>query len=419
MSESPEKTFALEVVEKLRQAGFEALWAGGCVRDLMMGHAPSDYDVATSATPQEVRELFGHRRTLPVGVAFGVVIVLSPRRVGVQIEVATFRTDANYSDGRRPDAVTFSTAREDALRRDFTINGMFFDPVDQRVIDYVGGTEDLREQIVRAIGRADERIAEDKLRMLRAIRFAARFGFEIEAETRRAVAMAASQVTVVSGERIAVEIQKTLATPRAAWAVGEWESLALLREILPEVSSTWEENDAICQQLLDAIPAAPWQSKLSVLLYQANIETADQISEKVRSLKSRLKLSNADSTTIDFAVSAQETLANAKDLPWSRVQPTLIHDHIQTGLDLLTARLAIGQVEASCLDFLRSRLALPPQQISPKPLLAGADLITLGARPGPEFKRLLDRAWAMQLDQQLTDREQALRWAAAVLQKEG
>ena len=179
-----QREFALEIVEQLRAAGFEALWAGGCVRDQLLGLAPKDYDVATSATPDEIRDLFGRRRTLAIGASFGVITVLGPRAAG-QIEVATFRTDAAYSDGRHPDSVTFTTAEHDAARRDFTINGLFFDPVAEAVVDYVNGRDDLERKTIRAIGDPAARIAEDKLRMLRAVRFAATFDFHIEPQHAR------------------------------------------------------------------------------------------------------------------------------------------------------------------------------------------------------------------------------------------
>src|SRR3954465_3394240 len=157
-----QRAFALEIAQKLRAAGFDALWAGGCVRDELLGLTPKDYDVATSATPDQIRDLFGHRRTLPIGAAFGVITVLGPRSAG-QIQVATFRTDAAYSDGRHPDSVSFSTAEHDAQRRDFTINGLFFDPISNEVVDYVNGEEDLKRRTIRAIGNPRLRLSEDKL----------------------------------------------------------------------------------------------------------------------------------------------------------------------------------------------------------------------------------------------------------------
>src|SRR5437660_10457258 len=177
-----ERDFAIEVVRGLRSAGHEALWAGGCVRDESLGLVPKDYDVATDARPEEVRRLF--KRTVAVGASFGVVEVLGPHTAEglLKVQVATFRSDVSYSDGRHPDAVVFSSAREDALRRDFTINGMFFDPLENRLIDYVGGQEDLKAKVLRAIGDPAVRFAEDKLRMLRAVRIATGFDLTIEPE---------------------------------------------------------------------------------------------------------------------------------------------------------------------------------------------------------------------------------------------
>ena len=211
-----QRRFAADVVRRLRAAGFEAYWAGGCVRDQLLGRTPKDYDVATSATPEQIRTLFGRRRTLAIGAAFGVISVIGPKPAGM-VEVTTFRRDAAYSDGRHPDSVTFSSAEEDASRRDFTINGLFYDPVEQRVIDFVGGQKDLAERHVRAIGCARDRFAEDKLRMLRAVRFAAAFDFTLDDEARAAIAEMAAEIHVVSPERIAMEMRRLLAdSSRAA-----------------------------------------------------------------------------------------------------------------------------------------------------------------------------------------------------------
>ncbi len=201
------REFAGEVVSRLKQAGHQALWAGGCVRDYLLGRVPKDYDVATDARPEEVRQIFGHRRTLAVGASFGVIVVRGPRGVA-DVEVATFRTEGPYLDGRRPESVTFATPEEDAKRRDFTINGMFFDPLAQQVLDYVGGERDLGAGIVRAIGDPHDRVREDKLRMLRAVRFAANLDFELDPITASAVREMADQLTVVSAERITQEPAK-------------------------------------------------------------------------------------------------------------------------------------------------------------------------------------------------------------------
>src|SRR5262245_4781847 len=208
-----EREFAVEVVQRLQGAGHQALWAGGCVRDELLGLTPQDYDVATDARPEQVRALF--RRTIAVGVSFGVVEVLGPRVDGqfLKVQVATFRTDGEYVDGRRPGAVQFSSARDDALRRDFTINGMFFDPVKKELIDYVGGQADLNAKVLRAIGESAQRFGEDKLRLLRAVRIATRFELTIEPATRSAMEQLADTITVVSAERIAEELRQLLVHP--------------------------------------------------------------------------------------------------------------------------------------------------------------------------------------------------------------
>jgi poly(A) polymerase len=230
-----ERDFAVEVVRRLRERGYEALWAGGCVRDELLGLVPRDYDVATSARPEQVQGLF--RRTIAVGAAFGVIEVLGPRtRQGpLRVQVATFRSDVRYTDGRHPDAVVYSTAQEDAQRRDFTINGMFFDPLAGRLIDYVGGQDDLRARLIRAIGEPDKRFEEDRLRMLRAVRMAARFDFAIHPDTTAAVARMAPGIAVVSAERVADELRKVLVDRHRARGLRLFLDLGLAAVLLPEL----------------------------------------------------------------------------------------------------------------------------------------------------------------------------------------
>ncbi len=413
-----EREFAVEVVKELRGAGYEALWAGGCVRDLQMGNEPSDYDVATSATPHQVREVFGKRRTLPVGVAFGVVIVLSPNRPAVQVEVATFRTDGDYSDGRHPDSVVFSTAEEDAQRRDFTINGMFYDPLTQTVIDHVGGRADITSRLIRAIGNADDRIAEDKLRMLRAIRFAAKFGFGIEAETRAAIAHHAPEVARVSGERICTEVRKTLETRSAAWAVSEWSEAGLLDFVLPEVRVCWAEHKTPCARTLEAIHSSDWLHKLCVMLWYAVGSEAKLVEKAIQSLRDRLKLANDDSEIIRFCLTAQLRLHAAESQKWSQLQPVLSHKFAGRAVDLYASRAAALPPEAAfdaeamahTIAWLRNQLDRPADELDPEPLLNGGDLLELGRKPGPRFRELLSRARIMQLDGELLDRPMALAW---------
>ena len=409
--ENDEREFAIDVVRKLREAGYQALWAGGCVRDLLLGRVPTDYDVATSARPAEVQELFGRNRTLPVGVAFGVVIVRGKRRQG-EIEVASFRTDASYSDGRRPDSIQFSTPEEDAQRRDFTINGMFYDPIDENVIDFVGGQEDLKRKVIRAIGVPDQRIAEDKLRMLRAVRFAARFGFEFDEATRASVARHAADVVVVSGERIQMEMRSTLLTRQPGWAIATWRELGLLQFILPELGDLALADGAGACRLVDEIPDSNWITRLAALVWSAieDGHAGQDCAALVSSIKQRLKLSNADATALSFAVSQQEFLDRANDIPWSMLQPLLVSPHVTAALDLLRARCELTPSGAP-LTWLEERLRQPPEILNPPAWLEGADLIALGLRPSPQFRVLLENARRMQLDGELETKEAALEWA--------
>ncbi len=403
MSKSHKEEFACRVVQQLRMAGFEALFAGGCVRDLLMGNEATDYDIATSATPEQVRELFGKKRTIAVGAAFGVMIVLGPNKAAGQVEVATFRTDATYSDGRRPDSVTYSTPEHDAQRRDFTINGMFYDPLAEEVIDFVGGRTDLERKVIRAIGNPAARIAEDKLRMLRAVRFATRFDFQIEDATRDAVRVSASQVSVVSGERIAVEVQKTLNTARAAWAVQEWQELGLLASIFPEIDERWNDRQHVFQQVLEAAQSEKWQ-----VIVAAMYVIAQARDSQLSALKSSLKLSNTDAESIRFAVLKHAFLLKANKKKWSQVQPLVVNLRFATALKVLQLTEGIYDASGAAADLTARMEAV--SELDPEPLLLGKDLIDSGLRPGPEFKRLLQDARDRQLDGELDSKSGALQW---------
>src|SRR4051812_33168088 len=226
----PGREFATDIVGKLRGEGFQALWAGGCVRDLLLGQTPADYDVPTDATPEQVMAIFRHR-TIPVGASFGVVRVRHPR--GSEVEVATFRSDGAYVNGRHPESVVFSSPEQDAARRDFTINGMFLDPFSDQVIDYVGGRADLDSGILRAIGDPRARFREDKLRLLRAVRFAARFRLTIDPATRAALREMAAEIVVVAAERIAQELRRMLVHESRSTAVDQMLETGLAAAVLP------------------------------------------------------------------------------------------------------------------------------------------------------------------------------------------
>ncbi len=403
---------ALDVVKRLREHGYEALWAGGCVRDLLLGIEPLDYDVATSAMPKQVVAVFGKRHTRLVGAAFGVVLYVDSK-TGIQVEIATFRTDSSYSDGRHPDAVTFSTPEEDARRRDFTINGMFFDPIDLRVIDYVGGRQDLEARTIRAIGDPEARIAEDKLRMLRAVRFAARFGFAIEPQTFDAIVRHAAEIVVVAPERILMEIQRTLECSNAAIAVRLWQRTGLLRHLLPEIARESSVDGAA--RLLEHLPNSDWIVKLAALLLPWGDQQRSVDWEDLgRRIQRRFRLSNDQRKLFVFCLATQSALARAHAVRWSQVQPVVASPWCRHAIDLLEARWKAGQVPEetkTAVEWVKRQWELPPEQLDPPPLLTGDDLKLAGIPPGPHYARILAAVRQKQLDGELGDADAALEWA--------
>jgi len=407
-----QRTFALDVVQQLRARGYESYWAGGCVRDQLLGRTPKDYDVATSARPEEIRAVFGQRRTLAIGAAFGVITVLGPKPAG-QIEVATFRQDVGYTDGRRPDSVRFSSSREDALRRDFTINGMFYDPVQHEVIDFVGGQEDLQHRLIRAIGDPRERFTEDKLRMLRAVRFAAAFGFALEDQTAAAIRDMAPQITVVSAERIAAEMRAMLEGQSRVRGVQLLDETGLLCVVLPEVG---EFPDAAAREASAGNKTA-WDQTLDVLgalerpsfaLALAALLHAVPLTDAAQSVSVRWKLSNKDADRLAWLIEHQTSLVNAPQRPWSQLQPLLIHDGRDELLALHEALLRTRRGEQSDFDYCRAKLRLPPDELDPPPLITGEDLIELGIPRGKSYSHLLRLARSAQLDEQISNRDEAI-----------
>lgn len=405
-----QRIFALEVVRTLRAAGYETYWAGGCVRDQLLGLIPKDYDVATMAKPEEVRALFGQRRTLSIGQSFGVITILGPKPAGM-IEVATFRSDGEYSDGRRPDSVHFCSAEVDAKRRDFTVNGLFYCPIEDRVIDFIGGQEDLRRRVIRAIGDPDERFAEDKLRMLRAIRFAATYGFSLEEQTLATIRRRHAEVTVVSAERIAGELRRMLSHQTRRAAVSLLRDARLGEDILPEVFAGSKALSAEFEnalRMLGFLSEASFSLSLAVLLYGFVEETAVEL------LGRRLKLSNEEIDRVCWLLAYAKSLDAAPREPWSRIQPLLIHPGAADLIELSRVRARLAGREETHLDFCRAKRALPADELNPPPLIDGQDLIGLGIPPGPVFAVLLQKARDAQLDGELRTREEVLasipRW---------
>ena len=406
------KQFAHHVVQRLREAGFESLWAGGCVRDMLLGREPNDYDVATAATPEQVREVFGRRRTLAIGAAFGVITVLGSKQQG-QIEVATFRCDAEYSDGRRPDSVSFSTAEEDAQRRDFTINGLFYDPLAEQVIDYVAGQADLQAGVIRAIRDPFERIAEDKLRMLRAVRFAATFDFQLETQTRAAICQQAGALQVVSAERIAAEMQRMLVHPQRCRAMELLRDCQLLVEVLPEAKrfdeqpSTWSETRDVLGRL-----ASPCFPVAFAALIRLLVKAGDGAA--ARTIGKRWKLSNDDLKLTAFLIAHLAEIRTADQVAWPQLQRILIHDNIQDLMALAEAVAGTCEDPSAALERCREKLELPQQKLNPPLLLDGNDLRQL-IQPGPVFKEILTAVRDAQLEGQLTSQSEALDYVRVLL----
>jgi poly(A) polymerase len=422
----------LSIVQTLREAGHQAFFAGGCVRDLLLGGKPKDFDVATSATPSQIIPLFA--RTQSVGAHFGVILVVDD---ATTTEVATFRHDGAYSDGRRPDAVRFSSdPREDVLRRDFTINGMMLDPVTNEILDYVGGRDDLVAKTIRAIGDPALRFAEDKLRMLRAIRFAARLGFEIEAATFAAIQQQAETIAQVSNERIRDEITAMLTQGHAARAFELLHETGLLRHVLPEVEKLrgvqqppeyHPEGDVWVHtlMLLDRLPAGAsptlaWGMLLhdigkpatfqqmpgDRIRFNGHAEVGVRIAE---SILTRLRFSNDDCAQILALVQHHMRFGDIRQMRESTLKRFLRLPRFDEHLALHHADCSSSHRDLRLYDFARHRYeTTEPEQIRPALLLTGRDLIEAGYKPGPQFKAMLEQAEDAQLEGAIKTRIEAL-----------
>jgi tRNA nucleotidyltransferase/poly(A) polymerase len=435
-----QRELALDVLKRLRGAGYQALWAGGCVRDQLLGRTPNDYDVATNAIPSQIRALFGRRRTLEIGAAFGVVAVIGPRHAGM-VEVSTFRRDAQYSDGRHPDAVVFSTPEDDAQRRDFTINGLFYDPLANQVIDYVGGQDDLARGLVRAIGDPRARFAEDKLRIVRAVRIAAGFRFVLDRATQAAIEEMAETINVVSPERVAQEFRRMLVDPERAAALELLRQTRLLAALMPEVvpllsaaascrddaeegSSGVPESWRRTLDVLAALREPSFSLALAALVHglsesaalsqAASVERAsDAALVAAKKICDRLRLSNKERDHVSWLLANRGRLTGAAWRPWSTVQPLLIAAeaaelvafHVALHVD---APPDVAAQAADDADFCRHKLALPPHELNPPPLLGGSDLVDHGLPRGVIYKWLLARVRYAQLDGEIRSRDEAL-----------
>jgi tRNA nucleotidyltransferase/poly(A) polymerase len=346
------------------------------------------------------------------------------------VEVATFRSDAAYSDGRHPDSVSFSTAELDAQRRDFTINGLFFDPLSETTIDYVGGVEDLKQGVVRAIGDPLARIAEDKLRMLRAVRFAATFDFQLDPETLLAVQRQSHEIVIVSSERIAAELRRMFRHRHRKRAVELLRESGLLEIILPEAVRLYEftqagRGDAAWRrtlQVLDALASPTFSTALAALLREI-CQPPDAVGDDVptdagracaEAVCERWRLSNDEKESVVWMLRHHETIRRAHRSPWPMVQRLLIEQRIGELLPLCEAIARVCDASLEGVDFCRRRLALPAEQLNPPPLISGDDLKTLGIAPGPVYRPVLDAVRNAQLEGSIATREEALSLAESV-----
>ncbi len=425
-SSRPER-FATEVVQRLEQTGYQALFAGGCVRDRLLGKTPKDYDVATSATPDQVRSVFGYRHTISVGAAFGVITVIGPKGAG-NVEVATFRCDGSYSDGRHPDQVTFSDAQHDALRRDFTINGLFYDPLREKVLDFVGGQSDIEAGVIRAIGAAADRFHEDRLRMLRAVRFATVLNFQIEVHTMQAIQCLAPELLGISGERIAAEMQRLLECKnrgRGLELLQQSRLLAILMPWLEKPAGDGPDFSAISQQLdRQKIGTHPAEVSLAALSIGAALPESprqwwqgavwEQVFEKysrnTQDLVKRWRLSNQSKSVFSAVGKHLPTALDGAQLPWSQLQPAVASPLIEAVLDVGWCLAACGLADRRGLEVCQAWLLQPRDVIDPAPLLTGDQLRELGVTQGPAIGRFLQQIRQQQLDGLFSTPSDAVTW---------
>jgi poly(A) polymerase len=450
---NPAQQHATEIVRMLRGRSYQAYLAGGCVRDLLLGREPSDYDVATDASPQQVMSIFP--QTFAVGAQFGVVLVpfaeaaqprtgedarlsTSERGRGSVVEVATFRSDIGYSDGRHPDEVRFSKdPREDVQRRDFTINGMLLDPVTNEVLDFVGGRADLKAGIVRAIGDPERRFAEDKLRMLRAVRFAARFEYTIDAATFAAIQKLAAQIRQVSRERVREELTRMLTEGRARRAFQLLDESKLLPEVLPEISAMkgveqppqfHPEGDVFVHTLLLLEKLPPGCSKTlawGALLHDVGKPPTFRVApDRIRfdghvevgvrmaaEICRRLRFSGDETDQILALVDNHMRFADVQRMKESTLKKFLRLPGFDEHLELHRIDCLSSHGQFDSYDYAREQLqSLPPEAIRPTALITGRDLIEAGYEPGPRFKEVLTAVEDAQLEGRLTSRAAAMEF---------
>lgn len=420
---------AHSIIEKLQASGHQGWLVGGCVRDRLLGREAEDYDVATDARPERIMDLFP--RSGSVGAHFGVVLV---RGDGCQVEVATFRSDESYSDGRRPDSVRFQTdPREDALRRDFTVNALFYDPIGDRLLDFAGGRADLEHRLIRAIGDPDARFAEDHLRLLRAVRFAARLGFEIEPVTMEAIRRTHRQILTVSAERIRDELVRILTEGGARRGFEMLDETGLLEDVLPEVAAMkgvaqppeyHPEGDVWTHTLLllERLERPTATLAVGALLHDVGKPPTFRVAERIRFdghveagvelarvILHRLRFSNHQTEQVVALVGNHMRFKDAPNMRASTLKRFMRTPRFEEHLELHRLDCLSSNGRLDTWRMVKSRYELmPPEELKPPPLVTGEDLIAEGYQPGPEFGRMLRVVEDAQLEGRIGSREEAL-----------
>jgi poly(A) polymerase len=436
------RALAEQICATLRRTGYQAYLVGGCVRDLVLGREPIDYDVCTDARPERVQELFPH--SVSVGAKFGVILVVED---GAEVEVATFRSDIGYSDGRHPDRVVYADSpKDDVCRRDFTINGLLMDPVTREVLDFVGGKADLQSGIVRAIGDPRARFSEDKLRMMRAVRFAARFGFQVEPVTLVAAQTLATQITQVSFERIREELTKLLTEGAARRGFELLDETGLLAVVLTDVTRMkgveqppqfHPEGDVWIhtRMMLEMLPPncsstlawgvllhdvgkpptfAPAKGPGSRIRFDGHVEVGARMAE---SICRALRFSNQDAEQIEALVANHLRFKDVRQMRQATLKRFVRLPKFEEHLELHRLDCLSSHRNLEAYDFVQRFLAeTPPEQVRPPRLVTGEDLKGMGMQPGPRFKEILNAVEEAQLDGQFSDRESALQFARSICQ---
>jgi poly(A) polymerase len=398
---------ATKAVEILRSGGFTAYLAGGCVRDLLMERMPVDYDIATSARPDDVLDLFPG--SVAVGKSFGVVLVYVRKSC---FDVATFREDHSYADGRHPESVSFTDAETDALRRDFTINAMFYDPLAKKVIDYVGGQADIEARVVRTVGDASERFAEDHLRMLRAVRFQSTLGFALDTETAAAIAHNAPLLARISTERIRDEfVRMLMESPRPGDAVVQLNRLGLLEVFLPEVAAATREEVSAFAHATTMLNVAHAERGITLMLTMLFTCLQERSRRTVAAILKRLRMSSADIDCVCAATDALMRIPGAETMKLSTLRKMAGSEHFGVALETYRLWRLVTGGDCDLYDMLSGlEETLAPEGILPEPWITGEDVVSMGVPKGPKVGRLTEKAYDLQLERKVENRESLLEW---------